>query len=315
MVTGVIANSTSPDIPAGIYIVGAVGSNTRLYNNSVSMTGNRGVTNGQMPSYGIAITGADPTVELKNNIFYTTQTAGCATACPTAESYAIGMVSTAFTNLDSNYNLFFTNSGMSQDGGYRSGSLALAAGTDYDTLALWQAAVSDDANSLDTDPFFVAPLNDLHLQNTPAPNPEGGLNAPTAISPAIDAGTPIAAVTDDFDGNIRTPGSQFDIGGDEVTAPTASGVTVSGRILTADGRPIRQARMTLVNVLTGDTLETQTDEQGAFEFDDNVLPGATYSLTVAHRSYTFASPTRVFNVAGDLEGIIYFANKRTTRGG
>lgn len=57
MVSGVMAPSTSPDITAGIYIAGAAGSNTKLYFNSVSMTGDRGVVSGQIGSYAVAITG------------------------------------------------------------------------------------------------------------------------------------------------------------------------------------------------------------------------------------------------------------------
>ena len=65
-----------------------------------------------------------------------------------------------------------------------------------------------------------------------------------------------------------------------ILGPTASGVSVSGRVLTHDGRPIRFARLTLSS-FTGETLETHSDERGNFEFEENVAPGETYSLTVA----------------------------------
>ena len=70
------------------------------------MTGDRGAVATQMPSFGVAITGTDPTVELKNNIFYTTQIASGGGV--NAKSYAIGMVTTTFVNLDSNYNDFLS---------------------------------------------------------------------------------------------------------------------------------------------------------------------------------------------------------------
>ena len=106
MITGVIANSTNPDLLAGIFVASVVGSDTRVYHNSVSMTGNRGATATQMPSYGIAITGTDPTVELKNNIFYNIQEPGSGGV--DAKTYAIGMVTSTFTNLNSNNNNFYT---------------------------------------------------------------------------------------------------------------------------------------------------------------------------------------------------------------
>lgn len=233
MISGVTAPATSPDLVAGIYVVGALASNTRLLNNSVSMTGDRGTVNSQMPSYGIAITGTDPTVELKNNIFSTTQTAGCSTACPTAQSYAIGMVSTTFANLDSNNNVFWSASGLSQDGGYRSGSLGLSAGTSYATLALWQAAVSDDANSLDADPLFIAPSSDLHLQ---------------VASPAVGAGAPIVGVTVDYDNDPR-PSLTPDIGADEIVQ-AEGGVVPAGSFYNASFSDL--------NTLAGDVSVSNT---------------------------------------------------------
>ncbi|MBK8149137.1 MAG: hypothetical protein IPK58_13265 [Acidobacteria bacterium] len=198
MITGVTAPSTSPDLVAGVFVIGATGSSTRVYNNSVAMTGDRGAVATQMPSFGIAVTGADPTVELKNNNFYTSQIASGGGV--NAKSYAIGMVTTTFANLDSNYNDFFSTG--ANAGFFRSGSLGAAAGTDYATLALWQAAVADDANSQEIDPTFVNPLNDLHLQ---------------AGSGVANDGITIAAVTDDFDGETRL--SPPEIGADELPSP------------------------------------------------------------------------------------------------
>jgi hypothetical protein len=201
MISGVVANSTSPDFPAGIFVAGAVGSNTRLYYNSVAMTGDRGATTTQMPSYGLAVTGTDPALMLRNNIFYTTQTAsGGGTA---AESYAVGLATTTFVNLDSNYNAFY--SAGANDGGFRTGSLAISAGTDHANLAAWQTAVSDDANSIEADPVFVNPANDLHID-------------PSALrlaSPVDNAGTPVPGIVIDFDGGLRSATTP-DIGADEI---------------------------------------------------------------------------------------------------
>jgi hypothetical protein len=95
-----------------------------------------------------------------------------------------------------------------------------------------------------------------------------------------------------------------------ILAPTASGVSVGGRVLRHDGLPIRLANLTLISLLTGESLQTQTDEEGNFIFSENVAPGASYSLTVAARGYIFRQPTRVISVAGNLEGVTFFARKR-----
>jgi len=213
MITGVTAPATSPDIPAGIYVVGATGSITRVYDNSVAMTGDRfvtGASTSQMPGFGIAVTGTNPTVESKNNIFYTTQiSTGGGT---NAKSYAIGMVTTTFGNLDANNNDYWSTG--ANDGGFRSGSLGAAAGTDYATIALWRTAISDDVNSLEANPNFVVPASDLHLLQTPTP------------SPVENLGVSLGAVTVDFDGNLR--GALPDIGADEVDACAVSSCGVVG---------------------------------------------------------------------------------------
>jgi trimeric autotransporter adhesin len=193
MITGVISNSTNPDLLAGIFVAGAVGSDTRIYHNSVSMTGNRGTTAAQMPSYGIAITGTDPTVELKNNIFYNIQEPGSGGV--DTKTYAIGMVTSTFANLNSNNNNFFT--GGTQPGFFRSGSLNVAAGTDYATRALWTTATAKDANSAELLPPFINILTDLHL---------------TAKMVGI-TGTPLATIKTDFDCQSRA--TVPEVGADE----------------------------------------------------------------------------------------------------
>ena len=194
MITGVLANSTSPDLTVGIFVTGVVGSSTRLYYNSVAMTGDRGTVAGQIGSYAVAITGTNPTVELKDNIFYNTQTSG---GGANAKSYAIGLQSTTFTNFNSNYNDFYTSG--ANAGYFRTGGLAATA-TDYPNLAAFRAATGSDANSLEVDPMFVDPTSDLHLQ---------------ATSPVQNVGTPIPAVTVDFDGETRSATTP-DIGADEI---------------------------------------------------------------------------------------------------
>jgi trimeric autotransporter adhesin len=193
MITGVISNGTSPDFPVGIFVAGVVSSDTRIYHNSVSMTGNRGTTATQMPSYGIAITGTDPTVELKNNIFYNIQEPGSGGV--DAKTYAIGMVTSTFTNLNSNNNNFFA--GGTQPSHFRSGSLGVTGGTDYATRALWTTATTKDANSAQLLPPFINSLTDLHLS--------------AKISGIT--GTPLATVTTDFD--CQTRGPVPEVGADE----------------------------------------------------------------------------------------------------
>ncbi|MEO6394005.1 MAG: Calx-beta domain-containing protein [Pyrinomonadaceae bacterium] len=200
MISGVNAPSTSPDITAGIFVAGVVGSNTKLYHNTISMTGDRGAVASQIGSYGVAISGTNPIVELKNNIFYTTQTSG---GGANAKSYAIGMTSATFSNLNANFNDYFSSG--ANAGFFRTGSLD-TTGTDLATLAAWQTATAQDAGSFAVDPLFVDPIANPHLQSG---------------SPMINTGTVGTGVTNDIDGDTRdaTP----DIGADEFIAVGPAG--------------------------------------------------------------------------------------------
>ena len=202
MITGVIGGATSISPLAGVLVDGVAGSSTRLFHNSIAMTGDRDFLAAEAPSFAVAILGVNPTVELKNNILFTTQ------AGNTAKSYAIGMETTTFTNLNSNYNAFYS-AGLTP-GYFRRGSLATGAGIDYDKIALWRADTDQDANSLAVNPLFVNPVSDLHLQ---------------AASPMLAGGTPVAGVTTDFDGQMRD--SPPDIGADEIPTITPPVVTTN----------------------------------------------------------------------------------------
>ncbi|MBL7773676.1 MAG: fibronectin type III domain-containing protein [Chitinophagaceae bacterium] len=90
--------------------------------------------------------------------------------------------------------------------------------TNYTTLAAWQTASAQDANSIETAPVFLS-NTDLHLD--------------LALNAGIDnLGTPIAAVTTDMDGVTRSA-STPDIGADEFTVSGCTGAfggTASGNI-------------------------------------------------------------------------------------
>lgn len=298
MITGVISDATSPDMPAGIWVAGVVGSTTRIYYNSVSMTGDRSALltpgTGQTPSFGIAITGTNPTIELKNNIFYTTQTAAVG-ANPNAKSYAIGMVSATFGALDSDYNDFWSTG--PQDGGFRSGSLAGAAGIDYPTLAAWQAATTDDINSIEADPLFIDPLSNLHLG--------------TIFSPAYDQGI-VISVLDDYDAQIRSvvgiAGGIPDIGADEILAPLAAMVNIGGRVTKADGvQGLPRVDVTLTGGGLTRPVVLRTNPFGYYNFQ-NLEVGQTYILTVSSKQYTFSVPTRVVTAEDNVTDLNFFAN-------
>ncbi len=300
MISGISSPATSPDIVAGIFVSGVTtpASSTSLYYNTISMTGDRGAVAGQIGSYGIAISGNNPVVELKNNIFYTTQTSGGGAA---AKSYAIGMTTTTFSNFSSDFNDFWSTG--ANDGGFRTGSLD-TAGTDTVDLPAWRTLTGKDASSLEVDPLFVNPLNDPHL---------------TGASTVRNVGTPIASVTNDIDRQPRPNTGdpianadaavvvQVDMGADEFYLTTAAGVSISGRVMTAEGRGITNTRVTV----TGNTLMQPrvvlTGRGGSYTITD-LQAGETYIVTVGSRRFTFNMPSRVISLVDNITDADFIAN-------
>jgi hypothetical protein len=124
--------------------------------------------------------GAGTAAVLENNIIQIAE--------PTATSYAINRNAGTLT---SDYNCVYgtgTGYNMGRDGS-----------TNYATLALWQAGTPYDDNSVEGDPGFIGPT-DLHIN--------------TQETPVDSAGTPIAGINDDIDGDGRNAAFP-DIGADE----------------------------------------------------------------------------------------------------
>jgi Putative Ig domain/Carboxypeptidase regulatory-like domain len=81
-----------------------------------------------------------------------------------------------------------------------------------------------------------------------------------------------------------------------VTAPTAAGVSVSGRVLTPQGAGLMNAMVVLTDA-SGNTSIARTSTFGNYHFE-NVAAGQTYVLTVTSKRYQFAP--QVVSVMEDL---------------
>ena len=90
-------------------------------------------------------------------------------------------------------------------------------------------------------------------------------------------------------------------------APTAASVSISGRVLTADGSGLLNARVTLTDP-TGNTRTITTRKGGAFSFDD-VEAGAVYIIRVGSRRYTFAP--QIVSPVENLSEVNFIAEQPT----
>jgi Carboxypeptidase regulatory-like domain len=88
-------------------------------------------------------------------------------------------------------------------------------------------------------------------------------------------------------------------------APTAALVSISGRVLTADGQGIRNVRVTLT--MAGGTVRSaQTGTFGYFRFDE-VEVGQTLVLEVSSKRYRFTNPTRILSVQEEITDAVFIA--------
>lgn len=274
MISNISNQAKNPYVVAGIFVVGAVASTTKLYHNTISLSGNRGAESLQYPSYGIALSGLDPSVDMRNNIMTTTQ---IATGGGAVKTYAFGTASTTFDNLISDHNSFF--SGGVQAGGFRSGSLANNAGTSYPTIAAWRTATSRDMNSVQVEPVFVS-ATDLHLD----------ANSNPLIK---SAGTPISTVTSDIDcqqRNALTP----TIGADEITTITLGANELNSKVnFSFYPNPVKSIlhikNDSLINkvdvfTMTGQNVLSKTADALSAECNLSSLPSGIYLVKITSGS-------------------------------
>lgn len=234
----------------------------------------------------------------KDNIFYNARS----NSSGAGKNYAIALAGTAPSpaGTTSNYNDLFV-SGVG-------GVVGLFNAVDDLTIGDWRTATAQDANSISADPKFATPDGSAFA---PRVGPSlwqavaDLLSAPGAVidlhllpsSPAIGAGTPIAAtsadpflgVTNDFDGNPRTGATSM--GAATPLAPTAARVTISGRVLTADGAGLRNASV-LIRDSNGGVHSCITTAFGYYSFDS--IEVGSYLVSVSSKNFRYE--TRALNV-------------------
>jgi hypothetical protein len=92
-----------------------------------------------------------------------------------------------------------------------------------------------------------------------------------------------------------------------VQAPTAASVSVSGRVMTADGRGLRNAIVTLTSP-TGKSYRVSTGASGAYSIE-GVTAGQTVIVNVAAKRYVFSNSMQVINVNNDVTGLVFKADR------
>jgi hypothetical protein len=115
----------------------------------------------------------------------------------------------------------------------------------------------------------------------------------------VEAGT--EPVIDHSKGVTTNPTLDFGL----FVTTTSAAVAVGGRVVTADGRGIGKALVTMTG--TGGTVyRALTNPFGYYRFD-NVAAGTTVLISVSSKSYTFEVGTRVISVSDELMDVNFIA--------
>lgn len=194
----------------GYGIVVDQGSGYKIYNNSVVLTVNQPSTQVNF-SAALYVNSNVTGLDVRNNIFVNTQTNTATVRSAIFVNNDVDNLNSVFSHLD--YNNYFSTDKIGYIANQHDVNPTWPQNPDYVTLfSAWQSALNNtnnsanannkDAHSLNVLPQFISGT-DLHLAN-----------ANTALD---NAGTPIAGVTKDIDGQVRNTATP-DIGADEFGA-------------------------------------------------------------------------------------------------
>lgn len=201
MIYNVRANGTAGDQALGLGVSG--GDSDKIVFNSISLSGDldpAGTVDSVVSSAGARIAGTPTNLTFKNNIMSVDLSSNVATL---RHYTVIAPAGFAWGTGGSDNNVYFYNSVTPQMAFGGQGSATPL--TIIPDLSAWRVSFtpSQDLNSRFGIPGFISPTGDLHI-------------APMTPTPVSDAGTPIAGVLVDFDGETRSAGIP-DIGADEGT--------------------------------------------------------------------------------------------------
>ena len=287
----IVPTASTSQLIRGIFDNAFGGDTFLAYFNTVVVGG---VSSGTSDSWACLRGGGAPTVHaLMDNICFNNRSGGG------ADHFAVGDQSNGTGTFTSDYNIFVGTGPVTAANFFDKGTSTTGTPVDF---ATWQGQPTPtrDVNSQASNPggnYTVANMfiseTDLHLNTT-------------GTNPALNAGIAAGGVTTDFDNHMRPQQSGPEIGADEILAPTAALVSISGRVIDASGNGIRNA----VLVLEGGGLEEpryiRTGSFGYYGFDG--LSNGTYTVSVFTKRFTFTTPVRTFTLVDDITGVDFVAD-------
>ncbi len=95
--------------------------------------------------------------------------------------------------------------------------------------------------------------------------------------------------------------------GIEFLTSTAANASISGRVMTADGQGIRNAKVVVTSNSLSEPLVVSTGTFGYFSID-GLRTGETYVVTVNSQRYTFSTPSRVVSLVDNITDADFVAD-------
>ena len=169
-----------------------------------------------------------------------------------------------------------------------------------------QYRVGETGNFINLPAGYIADATD--------PNVAGRVSSRDVLLPSAADNQPkvqIRIITTDAaaDDGGTTPDEWLGLNNLTITGavPTAAGVTIRGRAVTARGRGIARASVEMWDD-QGNIRRTSTNGFGYYSFPD-VEVGRTYIFTIKSKSYSFVEPTQVVSINDSLNSLNFYAQR------
>lgn len=324
-----VTGNTAANLGGGVIFFSGVGGNPHIISDSTFSNNSAG--NNQIQGSGGALYSVYYAINIDNSTFSGNSANGAGGAMYLTGVAAALRSVTVTGNTAGNAGGLQVNAGASLD----FGNSIIAGNTTNSNLPpeinLGQATATsagynlvgdsagDAANTGNPVTYQSIDLRDIDPRLGPLQNNGGG--TPThalqfnmsGVSPAIDKGNSFGENTDQrgFARPVNSPSipnaaDNADIGAFEEQAPTATSVSIGGRVTTFNGRGISRAQITLTDS-SGETRAASSNFFGYFRFEE-VSAGETYVINVRHKSYQFSQPTQVLFVSENLLDINFTAS-------
>lgn len=284
---------------SGIYWYGHNGASAQramLFNNFIS------VYSSSSSNYGLYVSNSNYVDFYFNTIHLYGGSSTSSKALYFEQANTVDSRNNILSNNSAGYVIYMNNSGLSQSNYndlYSSGSVfGYVTGSSYNTIGAWRSAMSRDNNSVSVNPVFNS-NTDLH----------------TGMVNLDSAGTPIASVTDDIDGESRNS-THPDIGADEFTSlPYNMGLSsilyptdvcnedsVQVKVNVYNYGNLKHSNFPIRYTLNGgSTVVTET-------FTDSILPGQSKMFEFAAKEKLTLNTPYQLVVWTDLSGEQFRAN-------